>query len=45
VQPDTVRSLLDEHFTGQQNRRLLIRSLLCFEWWCRIFLDGQRPTS
>jgi asparagine synthase (glutamine-hydrolysing) len=45
VQPETVRSLLEEHFTGQQNRRLLIWSLLCFEWWCRIFLDGQRPAS
>ncbi|MBW3570229.1 MAG: asparagine synthase (glutamine-hydrolyzing) [Gemmatimonadetes bacterium] len=43
VQPDTVRSLLNEHFTGQQNRRLLIWSLVCFEWWCRTFLDGQLP--
>ncbi len=43
LQPDTVRSLLDEHFTGKQNRRLLIWSLVCFEWWLRIFRDGQRP--
>jgi asparagine synthase (glutamine-hydrolysing) len=43
LQPATVQSLLNEHFSGAQNRRLLIWSLLCFEWWCRTFLDGQRP--
>jgi asparagine synthase (glutamine-hydrolysing) len=45
LQPQSVQRLLEEHFTGQQNRRLLIWSLLCFEWWCRIFLDGHRPSS
>jgi asparagine synthase (glutamine-hydrolysing) len=45
VQPETVHGLLEEHFSGQQNRRLLIWSLLCFEWWCRIFLDGQHPST
>jgi asparagine synthase (glutamine-hydrolysing) len=45
LQPDTVHGLLEEHFSGRQNRRLLIWSLLCFEWWCRIFLDGQRPST
>lgn len=43
LQPESVHGLLQEHFSGQQNRRLLIWSLLCFEWWCRIFLDGERP--
>ncbi len=38
-----VRRLLDEHRSGKQNRRLLIWSLLSFEWWCRIFLAGERP--
>jgi asparagine synthase (glutamine-hydrolysing) len=41
IQPATAQSLLNEHFSGQQNRRLLIWSLLCFEWWCRTFLDGH----
>jgi asparagine synthase (glutamine-hydrolysing) len=45
VQPETVHGLLDEHFTGQQNRRLLIWSLVCFEWWCRTFIDGHPPTD
>ncbi len=37
LRPDTIHSLLDEHFTGKQNRRLLIWSLLSFEWWLKIF--------
>lgn len=35
---ETVRSLLDEHLSGKENRRLLIWSLLSFEWWLRCFL-------
>ncbi len=37
IQPETARTLLDEHFSGQKNRRLLIWSFLCFEWWNRVF--------
>ena len=37
LERSTVQSLLDEHFTGQRNRRLLIWSFLSFEWWLRIF--------
>jgi asparagine synthase (glutamine-hydrolysing) len=44
LQPDTVRQLLSDHFEGRQNRRLLIWSLLCFEWWCRTFMDHS-PSS
>jgi asparagine synthase (glutamine-hydrolysing) len=40
VQPDTARELLRDHFEGRQNRRLLIWSFLCLEWWCRTFMDG-----
>jgi asparagine synthase (glutamine-hydrolysing) len=45
IQPDTVQTLLGEHFSGQTNRRLLIWSLLCFEWWCRVFLDGESSSA
>lgn len=45
LEPATVRALLDDHFEGRVNRRLLIWSLLCFEWWCRVFLDGQGPSD
>ena len=37
---DTVTELIREHLSGQHNRRLLIWSLLCFEWWLRLFLEG-----
>lgn len=35
---DTVISLVNEHLTGTQNRRLLIWSLLNLESWCECFL-------
>jgi asparagine synthase (glutamine-hydrolysing) len=35
-----VSDVLDDHISGRQNRRLLIWSLLSFEWWCRTFLAG-----
>jgi len=35
-----VQRLLDEHFDGRRNRRLLIWSFLCFEWWLRTFEPG-----
>lgn len=41
IQPAATRDLLDDHFSGRHNRRLLIWSLVCFEWWCRTFIDGQ----
>ena len=34
-----VHSLVDEHLSGSQNRRLLIWSLLSFEWWLKSFLN------
>ena len=37
--------MLDEHSAGRANHRLLIWSLLCFEWWNRLFIDGERPTA
>ena len=34
---DTVQALVDDHLQGRHNRRLLIWSLLSFEWWLRTF--------
>jgi len=34
----TTQNLIYEHIEGKHNRRLFIWSLLCFEWWLRIFL-------
>jgi asparagine synthase (glutamine-hydrolysing) len=36
-----VKSLVDDHLEGRQNRRLFIWSLVYFEQWCRTFLDGR----
>lgn len=38
---DTVKNLIEEHITGKQNRRLFIWSLLCFEWWNKIFIEKR----
>ncbi len=40
LRPDTVAALVGEHLQGEKNRRLLIWSLLSFEWWLRKFLPG-----
>ncbi len=41
----TVQGLVDDHLGGRANRRLLIWSLLCFEQWCELFLDGSPHTD
>lgn len=41
----TVKMRVLEHLNGVVNRRLLIWSLLCFEWWLRIFLDGETSSN
>jgi asparagine synthase (glutamine-hydrolysing) len=37
--PEYVKRVLNEHLDGRINHRLLIWSLLSFEWWNRLFLD------
>jgi asparagine synthase (glutamine-hydrolysing) len=39
--PEAIARVLDEHESGRRNHRLLIWSLLCFEWWNRLFVDGE----
>ena len=41
INPAYIRRVLEEHSAGRVNHRLLIWSLLSFEWWCRTFLDGD----
>jgi asparagine synthase (glutamine-hydrolysing) len=36
-----VQARIDEHTSGRANRRLFIWSLLSFEWWLRLFADGD----
>ena len=45
VRPEAAHALLEDHFSGRQNRRLLIWSLLSFEWWCRTFLQPRESRS
>ncbi|MEW5984366.1 MAG: asparagine synthase (glutamine-hydrolyzing) [Acidobacteriota bacterium] len=44
IRPDFVRRVISEHIEKRRNRRLLLWSLMCFEWWCRLFLRGEPLT-
>lgn len=38
IQPEKAHAIMNEHFEGTQNKRLMIWSLLCFEWWLKTFV-------
>ncbi len=40
-QPSFIKKIINEHMSGRVNHRLLVWSLMSFEWWCRIFLDNK----
>ncbi len=42
INPDYVKKIVNEHINDKINHRLLIWSFLNFEWWCRIFLNGEK---
>lgn len=42
-QPAGVRRIVDEHMSEKANHRFLIWSLMLFEWWNRLFMDGDPP--
>ncbi len=37
-----LEKVFKDHMSGQANNRLLIWSLMSFEWWNRIFIDGDK---
>jgi asparagine synthase (glutamine-hydrolysing) len=39
--PAFVERLIEEHRSGARNRRHVLWTLLCLEWWHRIFIDGE----
>ncbi len=41
LQPKKVQELLNEHFSGKTNHRLLVWSLLSFEWWLKTFMSPE----
>lgn len=45
INPEYIRHIIDEHINKQINHRLLIWSLMCFEWWCRLFLNGEKIST
>ena len=42
INPDYVKKIVNEHINDHINHRLLIWSFMNFEWWCRIFLNGEK---
>lgn len=42
INPKFVEKIVNEHIDHRINHRLLIWSLMNFEWWCRIFLNNER---
>lgn len=42
ISKEFITRMIDEHIEKKINHRLLLWSLMNFEWWCRIFLNGER---
>jgi len=42
IQPDFVRNIIDQHINQKKNHRLLLWSFMCFEWWCKLFLNNEK---
>jgi asparagine synthase (glutamine-hydrolysing) len=42
INQDYIRKIVDEHINKGINHRLLIWSFMNFEWWCRIFINGEK---
>ncbi len=42
IRPEYVHRIIGEHIDKRINHRLLLWSLMCFEWWCRLFLNHER---
>lgn len=42
INPKFVEKIVTEHIDQRINHRLLIWSLMNFEWWCRIFLNNEK---
>ncbi len=42
IQPAFIENVIYEHCEKRINHRLLLWSLMNFEWWCRIFLNNEK---
>jgi asparagine synthase (glutamine-hydrolysing) len=36
-----IEKIIDDHLSDRRNNRFLIWSLMCFEWWNRLFVDRE----
>ncbi len=45
INPQFVGQIVHEHCELKINHRLLLWSFLCFEYWCKVFLNGYHPDS
>ena len=43
INENYIKKIVNEHLNKGKNHRLLIWSFLNFEWWCRIFLNNEKP--
>jgi asparagine synthase (glutamine-hydrolysing) len=41
-EPAALEEILSEHLTDRLDHRFLIWSLMCFEWWNRLYVDRER---
>jgi asparagine synthase (glutamine-hydrolysing) len=42
INKDYISKIVDEHLNKNINHRLLIWSFMNFEWWCKIFINGEK---
>lgn len=42
ISKEYILKIVDEHINQGINHRLLIWSFMNFEWWCKIFLNGEK---
>jgi len=45
INQEYVNEILDQHINQGKNNRLMIWSFMCFEWWCKIFLNNEVPVE
>jgi asparagine synthase (glutamine-hydrolysing) len=42
INKDYIEEIINDHINNCVNHRLLIWSFMNFEWWCKIFLNGEK---
>ena len=45
INRDYIIKIVDEHINKGVNHRLLIWSFMNFEWWCKIFINGEKVSN